>query len=186
TALLTHPAVGQAAVIVREDHPGDKRLTGYIVPAGELSAEDVDAFRAAGGALRTHVATLLPEYMVPSAIVVLDALPLTVNGKLNRAALPAPDYAGQGERREPASAEEAALCDIFAKVLGVPGFGVDDNFFDLGGHSLLATQLAGHIRATLNREVPIRAIFETPTPAGLAKRLGPEKNSRPVLRPRPR
>ncbi|WP_431945249.1 non-ribosomal peptide synthase/polyketide synthase [Actinacidiphila sp. bgisy167] len=186
TALLAHPAVGQAAVIVREDQPGDKRLTGYIVPASELSTEDVDAFRAAVGALRNHVATLLPEYMVPSSIVVLDALPLTVNGKLNRAALPAPDYAGQGERREPASAEEAALCDIFGKVLGVPGFGVDDNFFDLGGHSLLATQLAGHIRATLNREVPIRAIFETPTPAGLAKRLGPEKHSRPVLRPRPR
>ncbi|MBZ9640739.1 phosphopantetheine-binding protein, partial [Streptomyces sp. PSKA30] len=155
-------------------------------PARELSAEDVSAFRAAGGALRTHVATLLPEYMVPSAIVALDALPLTVNGKLNRSALPAPEYAGQGESREPASAEEAALCRIFAKVLGVPDIGVDDNFFDLGGHSLLATQLAGHIRATLGREVPIRAIFETPTPAGLAKRLGPEKHSRPVLSPRPR
>ncbi|SNT45953.1 non-ribosomal peptide synthase/polyketide synthase [Actinacidiphila glaucinigra] len=186
TALLTHPAVGQAAVIVREDQPGDRRLTGYIVPAGELSAEDVNAFRAAGGALRTHVATLLPDYMVPSAIVVLDELPVTVNGKLNRSALPAPDYAGQGESREPATAEEAALCGIFAKVLGLPDFGVDDNFFDLGGHSLLATQLAGHIRAALNREVPIRAIFETPTPAGLAKRLGPEKHSRPVLRPRQR
>ncbi|MFK3985733.1 amino acid adenylation domain-containing protein [Micromonospora sp. NPDC050397] len=185
-ALLAHPAVGQAVVIVREDQPGDPRLTGYVVPAGELSAEDVSAFRAAGSLLRAHAAALLPEYMVPSAIVVLDALPVTVNGKLDRSALPARDFADLKERREPASAEEAALCGIFAKVLGVPEVGVDDNFFDLGGHSLLATQLAGHIRATLSREVPIRAIFETPTPAGLAKRLGPETHSRPVLRPRPR
>ncbi|MEU1618655.1 non-ribosomal peptide synthase/polyketide synthase [Streptomyces sp. NPDC005722] len=186
-ALLTHPAVGHATVIVREDQPGDQRLTAYLVPSHEVSAEDVSAFRAAaGGVLRTHVATLLPDYMVPSAIVVLDELPVTVNGKLNRSALPAPDYAGQAESREPATPEEAALCGIFAKVLGLPDFGVDDNFFDLGGHSLLATQLAGHIRAALNRDVPIRAIFETPTPAGLAKRLGPEKHSRPALRPRQR
>ncbi|MEU6339689.1 non-ribosomal peptide synthase/polyketide synthase [Streptomyces sp. NPDC046977] len=187
TALLTHPAVAHATVIVREDQPGDQRLTAYLVPSPEVSAEDIGAFRAAaGGVLRTHVATLLPDYMVPSAIVVLDELPVTVNGKLNRSALPAPDYAGQGESREPATPEEAALCGIFAKVLGLPDFGVDDNFFDLGGHSLLATQLAGHIRAALNRDVPIRAIFETPTPAGLAKRLGPQKHSRPALRPRQR
>ncbi|SNT64754.1 nonribosomal peptide synthetase DhbF, partial [Streptosporangium subroseum] len=185
-ALAAHPVVSQAAVVVREDQPGDKRLVGYVVPAGELSAEDVEALRAAGGALRTHVGTLLPEYMVPAAIVVISALPLTVNGKLNRAALPAPDYAGQTTRREPTSAEEAALCHVFAEVLGVPGIGVDDNFFDLGGHSLLATQLAGHIRAALGRDVPIRVIFETPTPAGLAKRLGPEQQRRPVLRPRSR
>ncbi|MFF0740410.1 amino acid adenylation domain-containing protein [Streptomyces sp. NPDC004111] len=185
-ALLTHPSVGQAAVVVREDQPCDPRLTGYVVPVGELSAEDVRAFRSAAGALRTHLAALLPEHMVPSVIMVLDALPLTVNGKLNRSALPAPEYAGQGASREPASPEEAALCRIFAQVLGVPDIGVDDNFFDLGGHSLLATQLAGHVRATLGREVPIRAIFESPTPAGLVERLGPEKRSRPVLSPRPR
>ncbi|MFF3256840.1 non-ribosomal peptide synthase/polyketide synthase [Actinacidiphila glaucinigra] len=187
TALLAHPAVGHATVIVREDQPGDQRLTAYLVPSPEVSNEDVSAFRAAaGGMLRTHAGTLLPDYMVPSAIVVLDELPVTVNGKLNRSALPAPDYAGQSESREPATPEEAALCGIFAKVLGLPDFGVDDNFFDLGGHSLLATQLAGHIRAALHRDVPIRAIFETPNPAGLAKRLGPEKHNRPALRPRQR
>ncbi|MEU4408149.1 amino acid adenylation domain-containing protein, partial [Streptosporangium sp. NPDC023963] len=206
-ALVSHPVVGQAAVVVREDQPGDRRLVGYVVPAGELpsgelpsgeltarameilhaaSTGDVEALRAVGVALRAHAGTLLPEHMVPAAVVVLPALPLTVNGKLNRAALPAPDYTGQTARREPASAEEAALCRVFAEVLGVPDIGADDNFFDLGGHSLLATQLAGHIRAALGRDVPIRAIFETPTPAGLAKRLGPEQRRRPVLRPRSR
>ncbi|MFF0740409.1 non-ribosomal peptide synthase/polyketide synthase [Streptomyces sp. NPDC004111] len=160
-ALASYPAVSQAAVVVREDRPGDKRLVGYVV-----AAPDVD-----GATVRTHLAGVLPEHLVPSAVVVLDALPLTVNGKLDRAALPAPAYGTPEEIREPRTPQQQLLCQLFADVLGVPQVGVDDNFFDLGGHSLLATRLVGRIRAALGAEIPIRALFETPTVAGLADRL---------------
>src|SRR2546426_711179 len=123
-------------------------------------------------ALRRSVGTVLPEYMVPAGIVVLDALPLTVNGKLDRKALPAPEYTG-GEYRAPRSPQEEVLCGIFAEVLGVARVGVDDSFFDLGGHSLLAARLIGRVRAVLGAELDVRALFDTPTVAGLVDRLRP-------------
>jgi len=159
-----HPGVRVAACVVHEYAPGDKRLVAYVVPA---EGESVPA-----GALRAFLLRKLPEYMVPSAFVELDALPLSANGyKVDRRSLPAPD----GERPElaaefvaPRTATEKALADIWAKVLGVDRVGVYDNFFELGGHSLLATQAMAATTDAFNVEVPLRRLFENPTIAGQA------------------
>ena len=178
-ALLAHEAVSQAAVVVREESAGDKRLIGYVVCA---DSEDLEAATQ----LRSFVAQRLPAHMVPAAVVVLDALPLTVNGKLDRRALPAPEYvtgdrAGTAPGRGPSTREETLLCEAFAEVLGLETVGALDDFFDLGGHSLLATRLVNRIRTALGVEVPLRALFETPTVAGLAESLGLMSGARAAL-----
>ncbi|MEZ7154949.1 non-ribosomal peptide synthase/polyketide synthase [Streptomyces sp. MAD19A] len=163
-ALLGHAQVAQAAVVVREDRPGDKRLVAYAVPVPGEVPPDV-------ASLRARLSSELPEYMVPSAVVLLAALPLTTNGKLDRKALPAPEYAAQDRYRAPRSPREEILCGLFTEVLGVDRVGIDDNFFDLGGHSLLATRLANRIRATLGIELSLRDLFESPTVASLGQAL---------------
>ncbi|WP_436498874.1 amino acid adenylation domain-containing protein [Actinokineospora sp. HUAS TT18] len=170
-AVTAHPGVGHCAVVVREDRPGDKRIVAYAVPAdGELDGADV----------RAHVAALLPDHMVPSAVVVLDALPLTPNGKLDKRALPAPSLT-QSAGRAPRTPREEVLCGLFAEVLGLPDVDIDGNFFELGGHSLLATKLASRVRAVAGVELPIRTLFEAPTVARLDARLGSQQTMRPEL-----
>ncbi|MFJ3789523.1 amino acid adenylation domain-containing protein [Kitasatospora sp. NPDC090091] len=176
-ALSGHPAVRQVIVVAREDRPGDTRLVGYCAAADddpELAAE-----------LRQFAARTLPGYMVPAAVLVLPALPLNANGKVDRRALPAPDLGGDSTGRAPRDERERALCELFGEILGIEGITIDDDFFELGGHSLLATRLVGRARAELGAELAIADLFQAPTVAALTARLstGP---ARPALRPEPR
>ncbi|MFF0477535.1 amino acid adenylation domain-containing protein [Streptomyces sp. NPDC004284] len=159
-ALAAHPSVGQALVVVREDRPGEKSLVGYVVPRAQTAVTEAELL---AGARAT-----LPEHLVPSAVVVLDALPLTVNGKPDRAALPAPHRPTAAEGgRQPRNAREEVLCALFAEILDVPRVGIDDNFFALGGHSLLGVRLVNRVRGVLGIERTVRDLFRLPTPAGL-------------------
>ncbi|MFC0679114.1 amino acid adenylation domain-containing protein [Lysobacter korlensis] len=166
--LTRHPSVRSCVVIAREDRPGDKRLVAYVVPNGELPVT---------GELRSHLGKSLPEYMVPSAFVAMDVMPLTPNGKLDRKALPAPSR----DRPElstpfepPADQLEQRLADAAGELLGIDRVGRHDNFFELGGDSVLATRLAERIRAMQAADatrVPVTLVFQNPSPAALAQVL---------------
>ncbi|MEV0194592.1 amino acid adenylation domain-containing protein, partial [Kitasatospora purpeofusca] len=180
-ALTRHEAVRQTVVTVHEGADGDRRLvahcaTGTPGDGAELAQE-----------LRRFAAEWLPAHMVPAAVVPLDALPLTGSGKVDRRALPAPDFALFTGGRAPRTAREEILCGLFGEVLGVDRVSIDDDFFALGGHSLLAMKLAARVRATLGTELGIRDVFEAPTVAGLAQRLdgGAEARPAPTAGPRP-
>ena len=165
--LLRQAGVSAAAVIARApEGGGEQRLVGYVVPAAG-AVPDVAQLRAA-------LSSALPDYMVPSAFVVLERLPLTQNGKLDRRALPAPEAGSAREHRPARTPAEAVLCALFAEVLRVGRVGLDDNFFELGGHSLLATRLISRVRASLGVELSIRSLFEAPSVGQLSQRLSSE------------
>ncbi|WP_163998551.1 non-ribosomal peptide synthase/polyketide synthase [Pyxidicoccus caerfyrddinensis] len=158
SVLSSLPSVREAVVTLREDTPGLNRLVAYLVPAAEAHPPDANALREA-------LNQKLPEFMVPSAFVVLAALPLNSSGKLDRKALPAPDgtLAARAEWVAPRSETEQRLAILWSEVLRVQRVGLHDSFFELGGHSLLATQVISRIRVTFGVDLPIRALFETPT-----------------------
>jgi len=163
--LAEHPCILQAAVSARKDAHGESRLVAYLVCADAPPAVSE---------LREFLRQRLPESMLPAFFVVLERLPLSANGKLDRAALPAPEAGrleGVRTSRAPETATERALLEIWGELLGQGSVGVDDDFFELGGHSLLATQVVSRVRERLSREVPLRSIFECPSVAALAKAL---------------
>ncbi|MFK0114250.1 phosphopantetheine-binding protein, partial [Streptomyces sp. NPDC091217] len=169
--LAEHPEVAQAAVVVRTDK--GPRLVAYTVPVtGQVVRPDV---------LRARLRERLPEYMVPSAFVVLDALPLTPNGKLDRRALPAPERQPAAPGRAPRTATEHLIAGLFAEMLGVAEIGLDDSFFDLGGHSLLATRLIARVRSILGVELRLGDLFDAPTVAELAATVDVAGRARPAL-----
>ena len=161
-----HPAVQGTVVVAREDAPGDKRLVAYVVP-------DPDQVTGTSE-LRRFLQAKLPNYMVPSAFMMLEALPLTPSGKVNRRALPAPERGRpemEGDLVAPSTPVEEMLAGIWAGILGLERVGVHDNFFELGGHSLLGTQVISRVRKAFQVELPLRKLFEMPTVAGLSERI---------------
>ncbi|MDQ2980090.1 MAG: amino acid adenylation domain-containing protein [Acidobacteriota bacterium] len=163
SVLASYPKVREAVVIVREDVPGDRRLVAYFVPdrAAVLSMED----------MRAWIRGRLPDYMVPSAIVSMKSIPLTANGKVDRRALPAPGSEGSHAFVAPRTPSETIVAETWKEVLRVERVGAEDDFFELGGHSLLLTQVVSRLRRAFERDLPIRWVFETPTVAGLARRI---------------
>jgi amino acid adenylation domain-containing protein len=162
TVLLRQSGVREAAVLAREDDAGDRRLVAYVTPAGLSAAE-----------LRMALARELPDFMVPSAFVSLDALPLSPNGKLDRKALPAPRHSREGEEhRPPRTPLEEMLAGIWAEVLGVDRVGLGDSFFELGGHSLKAIQVVARLRSALGIELPLQPLFEAPRLEDLVRHVG--------------
>ncbi|KUL46259.1 non-ribosomal peptide synthetase, partial [Streptomyces regalis] len=175
-AVAALPGVSQAVVMVRQEEPGEPRLVAYAVPHPGTSLEPLQ--------VRQDLKVTLPEHLLPAAVVILDGLPLTPNGKLDRGALPAPDLSGLTTATAPRTEAEAALCALFADLLGLPSVGIHDEFFALGGHSVLATRLVARIGAELGAVVPLRAVFDTPTVAALAPLLeAPDAERRPPLLP---
>ena len=152
--------VDHAAVIAREDRPGDKRLVGYITGTADPAG------------IRAALAERLPAYMVPAAVVVMDALPLTLNGKLDTRALPAPEYREVDRYRAPASPTEEILAGIYAQVLGLDRVGVDDSFFDLGGDSLSAMRVIAAVNTALDAHLAVRTLFYAPSVRSLSQQLG--------------
>ncbi|MCP3138032.1 non-ribosomal peptide synthase/polyketide synthase [Pyxidicoccus xibeiensis] len=184
SALQQHPDVREAVVVARDDGPSGKRLVGYVTAREGRGLDSL--------ALRGHLGGTLPEYMVPSAVVVLEALPLTSQGKVDRRALPAPDFASLKSEGfvAPRTATEQKLAGLFAEVLGLERVGLHGNFFELGGHSLMATRAVSRLRTAFGLELPLRELFEAPTVAALADRIerlartGNTRVAAPPLKPR--
>lgn len=161
-ALLDLGILEQAVVVARGGEEADKKLVAYLVFKDRRNQTDLNQLRA-------RLRTTLPEYMVPSAFVLLDELPLTPNGKLNRKALPEPEASGDKEYVAPSTPMEKTLAAIWSDVLKVKRPGIRDNFFEAGGHSLLAVQLISRVREVLHVALPVRQLFERPTIESVAK-----------------
>jgi thioesterase domain-containing protein len=179
-ALAAHPGVRAGVVAAVGERRGSKRLVAFVVPAAEPGPDD--------GELREFLATKLPQYMVPASFVALDALPLTANGKVDRAALERRAAAGGAETKEsfvaPRDEREARLAQLWEEVLGSSPVSVRDNFFALGGHSLSAVRLLARVRGEFGRDLPLSVLFEAPTVERLAARLGgADEGARPALVP---
>ncbi len=165
SALRTHPSVRQAVVVAREDVPGDKRLVAYVVSHDEPAPSQT---------LRAHLKESLPDFMVPSAIVTLDAIPLTANGKIDRRALPSPEPGVNRDDTSVVTARthvEKQLSEIWEDLFKLPRVGVADNFFDLGGHSIMAVQMMARVARVFGKQLPLNALFESPTIERLAKHI---------------
>ncbi|MGZ4995126.1 MAG: non-ribosomal peptide synthetase, partial [Methylobacter sp.] len=163
--LLRHPLIKAAAVMVREDTPGNKRLAAYLVAESGNAADTED--------LKAHVRHCLPEYMLPSVWLWLDAMPLNANGKLDRNALPASTIETDSAQSYVAPRDEAeeAVADIWREVLGVQQLGIHDDFFELGGHSLSGVQVTAKVQELFNIEVPVNILFEAATVAKFVDRM---------------
>jgi amino acid adenylation domain-containing protein len=172
-ALRSQEGVAQAVVVAREDQACEKRLIGYVVAQGE---QEIDS-----ASLRKKLGQRLPDYMVPAVMMVLEAFPLTANGKVDRKALPEPEYEAPAEYRGPQTPQEEILCNLFAEVLRVERVGLDDDFFEMGGHSLLAASLVGRIHKILGVGIAIDALFESPTVGQLSGRLQEGTSTQPAL-----
>ncbi|MFD6157239.1 amino acid adenylation domain-containing protein, partial [Nocardia sp. NPDC060255] len=175
SVLETHPRLAEAAVLARagrNDRIG-KQLIGYVVPTADVAVDELRAF----------LTQRLPDHMIPVAFVILDRLPRTATGKLDRVALPKPEMIGI-DYRAPRTGAERALAELFAEVLSIERVGIDDNFFALGGHSLLVTRLAGRVREALGTELALRSVFDSPTVAELSLHLSADGRTRPALRRR--
>jgi acyl carrier protein len=166
TVLSEHRSVGESVVVAREDEAGDKRLVAYVI-AGENGGPGISE-------LHEYLKGKLPDYMIPSAFVMMDELPLTPNGKVDRRALPGPERSRdevEGEYQAARTPVEEMMVVIWAGILGIEQVGIHDNFFKLGGHSLIATRIVSRIRDAFGVELPLRTVFESPTVAGLAERV---------------
>ncbi|MGA8330603.1 MAG: amino acid adenylation domain-containing protein, partial [Mycobacterium sp.] len=180
-AISVDPSVGQAVVVASDLPQLGKSLVGYITPVDGAGHDTVDLER-----IRSRVAAALPDYMTPAAYVVLDEIPITAHGKIDRTALPEPEIAAKAQYREPATVTERRIATMFSGLLGHDRVGVDDSFFDLGGHSLVATKLVTAIRSECGVDIGIRDIFELGTVGLLAQRVdelrsGGRAQSRPKL-----
>lgn len=174
-AISVDPSVGQAVVVVSDLPALGKSLVGYLTPASDADVVDIER-------IRTRVAAALPEYMVPAGYVVLDEIPITAHGKIDRRALPEPEIISHNEFREPGTDTERQVASLFADLLEVARVGADDSFFELGGHSLLATKLVAAIRATCKVDIGVREVFELGTVAELAARIDSgDTHDRPPL-----
>ena len=169
-AIGQHPALRETVVLVREDNPGDKRFVAYIVSNSALKTQDSELIND----LRCYLKQKLPQYMMPSAFVLLESLPLTTNGTIDQRWLRVPDINRaefESNFAEPRTPDEQLIAEIWAEVLGLERVGIHGNFFELGGHSLLATQAISRRREAFQVEVPLRSLFESPTVATVTESL---------------
>lgn len=172
TLLGQHQAVKEVVVVVREENPGDRRLVAYVVPSAEFE-QDESTSNELVQKLRDFLTEKLPGHMIPSAIVLIEALPLAPSGKIDRRALPVPNFNNESEFGfvAPRTPTEEIVADIWTHVLKQENIGIHDNFFNLGGHSLLATQVISRLREAFKIELPLRSLFEQPTVAQLVERI---------------